>query len=110
MIEILAVADLRNRALRTVEATFAPSGAAWSALTLPLQTVEGVTGVAVDGRALPATGWNAPPGGNVVYLAEPLRDGSTAVVTYRTSNVLDLGVTNWDCSKGNYLFYSERTE
>jgi len=110
VIEILAVADLRNRGLRTVEATFSPSDGAWSALTLPLQAIDGVTEVEVDGRTLPTGAWNAPPGGNIVYLAEPLASGETATVFFRTSNVLDLGVTNWDCSKGNYLFYSHRTE
>jgi len=110
VIEVLAVADLRNRALRTRRTTFTPTEGAWSVLTLPVQTVEAVDGVVVDGLALPASAYNAPPGGNVVYLAEPLAAGHSAVVTYRTSNVLDLGVTNWDCSKGNYLFYSERSE
>ena len=110
VIEILAVADLRNRALRRVEAKLTPSDSAWSVLTLPLQTIEGVDEVVVDGTTLPAGAWNAPPGGNLVYLAKPLAVGSTATVTFRTSNVLDLGVTNWDCSKGNYLFYSKRAE
>ncbi|MGD2114274.1 MAG: VCBS repeat-containing protein [Acidobacteriota bacterium] len=111
VLEVFAVADLRNRALRTGRADFAPAeGEAWSVLTLPVQTVEGVSGVTVDGRTLPAGAYNAPPGTNLVYLAEPLESPRAATVTYRTSPVLDLGVTNWDCAKGNYLFYSRYGE
>jgi hypothetical protein len=111
VLEIFAVADLKNRALRTARADFAPAeGEAWSVLTLPIQTVERVSGVTVNGQALPAGAYNAPPGTNLVYLAEPLESPATATVTYQTSPVLDLAVTNWDCSKGNYLFYSRYGE
>lgn len=36
-----------------------------------------------------------------------LRNGDTVTVSYVTSRDLDLGVSNWDANKGNYVFKSD---
>jgi hypothetical protein len=70
-------------------------------LTLPAQNIEHVLQVTVDGKKLSSTAYAIVSGTNLVYLASPLKYGETAAVDYQISSVRDLGVTNWDCDKGN---------
>lgn len=108
VLEILAVADLAKRDVRSARQTFTPEeGESWAVLTLDRQTVETVESVSVDGSALePGTQWSWAPGTNVIYLDRRIGYGDTATVAYTWSRVLDLGATNWDCGIGDYLFYS----
>jgi hypothetical protein len=109
VIETLVVADLRNRGLQKKTAAFTPGdNASWSVLSLPAQNIENVLQITVDKKKLSSTAYAVVPGTNIVYLASPLKDRQTATVDYQISSVRDLGVTNWDCDKGNYLFYSKK--
>ncbi len=111
VLEILAVADLRNKALRTrVEKLTPPEGASWTVLTLHRQNIENILEVKIDGRKLSPREYATVPGKNIVYLGQRLETGHTAEVTYQDSPVLDLGATNWDCNKGDYIFYSRAVE
>jgi hypothetical protein len=109
--EILQVADLRRKGLRERSETFTVEEGALATigvLTMSVQDVEGMLDVLVDGKRLDRGAWAAVPGGNTVSLASPLAAGQSATVRYLTSSVLDIGMTNWDCTKGNYIFYSRQ--
>lgn len=111
VIEIIQVADLRKRALRRQEQAFVvPEDAIDSVgvLTLSAQTVEAVLEVSVDGKRLDRDRYATAASSNMVSLRSPLAPGQRATVRFLTSSVLDIGYTNWDCTIGNFIYYSQQ--
>lgn len=107
VVEIIAVADLRKKSPETVTDEFTGNDdGTWSVLTLSHQTVEDITEVTVNSRPLDKNEYSTVAGKNLVYLGRPLGKADKAVVSYVVSKTLDIGITNWDCTIGNYLFYS----
>ncbi|MBD3336938.1 MAG: T9SS type A sorting domain-containing protein [Candidatus Eisenbacteria bacterium] len=67
--------------------------------TSPLRSIDEVL---VDG--VPVSGYVTHPANGWISLSPPPPDGSTVEIAYSYSVDIDLGVTNWDTSVGNYLF------
>jgi len=60
----------------------------------------------VNGRILTSLRtYTHVPSGNLIYLSYPVFPGDEIVVEYSYSKQLDIGLTNWDCTKGDYIFY-----
>jgi len=54
----------------------------------------------------PGAGYVAVPGTNYVSFTEPLVLGDTVQIAYQWSSAPDLVYTNWNCEKGNYVYYN----
>jgi hypothetical protein len=105
--EIIAVADLDNGNLQTLyQQTTVPDSESWNIITLNRQNIHAIIHVFVNGILLtPLKDYVTVPGRNVLYLTNPVNPDDEVTVMALYSEQLDIGVTNWDCSIGNYIFY-----
>lgn len=110
--EILAVSDLDNDALVSSTDHFVTDNRISGpenkrkVLTLKRQNIQSVQHVTVNGSVLKeGEDYLFVPGQNLVYLNEGVSLNIPVSVSYQWSEELDLGVTNWDCDRGNYIFY-----
>ncbi|OMH38305.1 VCBS repeat-containing protein [Motiliproteus sp. MSK22-1] len=107
VLEIIAVTDLDNGDEQFTRDFFSvPEEDSWRVITLNRQNIQNISGVIVNGKQLsPLEDYITLPGQNLVYLSNPAKAGSKIEVRYAYSNQLDIGVTNWDCTRGDYIFY-----
>lgn len=66
--------------------------------------VHSIDEVRVDGVPLPASAWSGQRDGGWVSIGPAPAAGAQVEIRFHYSVDLDLGVTNWDSSVGNYLF------
>lgn len=105
VLETIAVADLRNRGLKKKTEIFEKFTG--SVITLSHPTVEKLLRVSIAGKTLSAGDYIIVPGQNIIYLAAPREKEVTAAVSYYYSTSPDIGVVNWNCDLGNYIFYNK---
>ena len=73
---------------------------------IPARSIDAVI---VAGTPLPASAYAAHPANGWVSLAEPPPPGAGNVEIHFTYSAdIDLGVTNWDSSRGNYVFLNQQ--
>ncbi len=105
VVENMFWGDVDNDGLRPDGLTIASGDGARTFFSLghaPAQTIDAVE---VDGVPVPQTAYAAHPAQGWVSLGEPAPAGSqNVVIRYTYSLDVDLGVTNWDPTEGNYLF------
>lgn len=104
VIENMFWGDVDNADLRTNGFSVAPGDGARTYVKLGRTPVRSVDAVHLDGVPVPSSGYVTHAGGGWISLASPPAAGTTIEVRYTYSANLDLGVTNWDSGKGNYLF------
>ena len=107
VLEIIAVTDLDNGDVQSTTDSFTvPEDSSWSVITLNRQSIQDIKGVIINGKSLdPLKDYITLPGQNIVYLSSQAEQGAKIEVSYSYSNQLDIGVTNWDCTRGDYIFY-----
>ncbi|MFH1419317.1 MAG: VCBS repeat-containing protein [Planctomycetota bacterium] len=103
VVEKIVFGDIDKNGLRTVVEAFPPDGGR-RLFHLAQQPVQCVVGVSRDGVALLPSEYvcNHEHGWVSVGMAPLLQ----LELTYTCSSRLDMAVTNWDSSKGNYVYYS----
>ncbi|MDZ7741178.1 MAG: FG-GAP-like repeat-containing protein [Bacteroidota bacterium] len=75
-------------------------------IILPHQVVENVQSVSVEDVVLSNEMWKHIPGKAWVAVTEEINLNPPILVKYQYSPHGDIVVTNWDSSKGNYIFYN----
>jgi hypothetical protein len=104
VIENMFWGDVDNDDLRSDGVTVAGGDGARTYVKLGRSPVRSVDEVTVNGTPLPPTAYVEHLGGGWLSLATPPGLGERIEVRYTYSADLDLGITNWDSNKGNYLF------
>lgn len=69
-----------------------------------MDTVQAVT--KNNQMLVPGTDYTLAPGHNYVSFNEPLVLGDSIKIAYQWSPYPDLIYTNWNCEKGNYIYYN----
>lgn len=78
-------------------------------VSLPMQNPAAILAVTRGGSKLsPIKDYSVVPGGNYVSFNDPLVVGETVTITYEGSAYPDMAYTNWNCEKGNYVYYNTR--
>jgi hypothetical protein len=84
---------------------FAPDGDR-TLFHLPVQPIQGLVSVVRDGAELAPDEYTWSRERGWISLDAPPAVG--LVVTYRHSHSMDMAISNWDSSVGNYLYYNQR--
>jgi hypothetical protein len=104
-IQSLDVADMRQQA--TCERTWALTlSQAQAVVTLPDQIVGRIESVVKNGKALGRREYTSVPGASWISFARRLQAGDQVQVHYTYPGMLDIALANFDCSIGNYVYYS----
>ena len=109
VIENLFWGDVDNDGLRSDGLTLATGDGARTIVQLAAAPIRDVLQVTVDGTPLAPSQFVQHRGGGWVALASPPAPGAPIAVSFRYSQDLDLGCTNWDSTKGNYVFLNTGT-
>lgn len=118
VIESIKTADLDMSALQIAQDTFSfdqaykdkywkPGQDHMSVLYLQSQNPVKVWSVIVNGVQLPDSAYTTVPGRNWVAFKSPLKLGDTVQISYYFSPLPDIAYTNWNCDKGNYIYYNQ---
>jgi hypothetical protein len=104
VVEKIVFGDVDNSALRLGRDVFEPAGDE-VLFHLSRQPIQQIIAVRVDDRAL-------DPDEYVIsrehgWLCAPAEANGEIEVEYLYSQSLDMAVTNWDSSRGNYLYYNQ---
>lgn len=102
VVERIVFGDVDRNGSRTVSETFAPA-AGQRLLWLPHQPVEEITAVLADGAPLSPAQYTANTEHGWVTVGV---DAAEVTVTYVVSSRLDMAITNWDGTIGNWVFYN----
>jgi hypothetical protein len=119
VIESIKTADLDLGALATAQDTFRIDSAYvaryWKpgqdhmrVLYVQQQNPVTIYAVTVNGNPLGKGGFVTAPGRNWVCFARPLLAGDTVQISYIHSPRPDIVYTNWNCDKGNYIYYNRQ--
>lgn len=103
VIEKIVFGDIDKNALRTVTTRFAAPPAAQHLFYLPYQPIQDLVRVARDGVTLTPDQYTYSREDGWIVVAP---QGGDVEVEYTVSSRLDMGITNWDSSRGNYLYYN----
>ncbi|MCK4304117.1 MAG: VCBS repeat-containing protein [Candidatus Eisenbacteria sp.] len=107
VIENMFWGDIDNDALYANGQTIASGDGSRTFFYLGRAPVRQVDEILVGSTPLPATAYTSHPTNGWVSVATPPPPGSNNVeILFSYSIDLDLGITNWDSSVGNYLFLS----
>ena len=107
VIENIFWGDVGNESLTPHGLTVASGDGARTFFYLGHAPVRSIDAVRVDGVPLAPSAYAQHPGNGWISLATPPPPGAGNVeIDYTFSAELDMGVTNWDSSRGNYLFYN----
>jgi len=96
--------DVDNDGLVSGGTSLATGDGARTLVTLARAPLRSVDEVSVDGQPLPPSGYCINLENGWVSLGTPAPPGARIEVRFTYSVDLDLGVTNWDSSVGNYVF------
>jgi hypothetical protein len=117
VIEAIQTADLDLGALATGQDSFTIDSAYvaryWKpgqdhmrVLYIQQQNPVTIYAVTVNGNALGQGGFLTVPGRNWVAFTQPILAGDTIQISYVYSPRPDIVYTNWNCNKGNYIYYN----
>jgi hypothetical protein len=107
VVENMFWGDVDNGALRDTGRTIASGDGARTFFPLGTVPVYSVDGVWVDDVLQPQSAYAVHLGNGWISMATPPPTGSSNVsIHYTYSTEYDLGVTNWDSSIGNYVFFN----
>lgn len=104
VVEKIVFGDVDNDGRRHEREVFGPGGG--RLYYLEHQPIESVVGVKLDGRDLAFSEFTYSLPFGWVSVKSPPQD--ELVIEYVYSLDLDMGITNWDSSRGNYLYYNQR--
>jgi hypothetical protein len=108
VIEAILMADLGKESIGTKTALYPidEQMAGDHVIILHDQLIESVTGIIKNGNILSYTDYCYVPNKNWISFPQELAEGDTLEITYQQSPHPDIVITNWDSSKGNYIFYN----
>jgi FG-GAP-like repeat/Secretion system C-terminal sorting domain len=105
VVESILVSDLGRESI--IDTQYIQIADKWGSIViLPHQVVENVSSVSIDDYGLSEEMWKHIPGKNWITLSEKPIPGGMVSVKYNYSPHGDMVVSNWDSSKGNYIFYN----
>lgn len=105
VVEAIQIADLDRDGIVVATEEIVISGNGQSLLYLEKQLIENILSVQMNGRDVNQSFWCYVPNKNRISFNDNLKTGDTVTVQYEYSNDGDMVITNWDSSKGNYIFY-----
>jgi hypothetical protein len=105
VVEAIQIADLDRDEIISATQTFNISGNDISILFLEKQMVENILSVQINGYEINPAFYCFVPNKNWISIKDNLRNGDVVSIEYEYSNDGDMVITNWDGSKGNYIFY-----
>jgi len=105
-VEKLVLGDVDNASLKVTVADLAAAGSR-RLFWLAHKQVQSIFSVSVDGNELARTQWTANRENGWVSLG--VTPATSVRVVYVRSRSLDLGVTNWDDTRPNQLYYNTLT-
>jgi len=104
VVEKIVFGDIDKNSVRPVEESF-PGGGGQHLFYLAYAPLQELTSIELDGTPLtPAQYTFSREHGWLTVSAAP---ATNLTVRYTVSTRLDMGVTNWDDSLGNYLYYNQ---
>lgn len=108
VVEAIQFADLGGEGIQEEAFAFTagPEMNGKHTIILPRQVVDEILTVSRDGISLPPGGYSWAVGKPWISLADPMATGSNYEIIMGVSSYPDMVVTNWDSSKGNYIFYN----
>ena len=105
VIEKIVFGDINKDGLRPVQQVFSPVVAGQRLFYLPQQPIQVINTVLVDGQPLaPAQYTFSREHGWVTVGVDA---ASSVSVEYTVSSKLDMAISNWDDTVGNYVYYSQ---
>jgi hypothetical protein len=110
VIENMFWGDVDNDDLRTNGRTIVTGDGLRTYVKLGATPVRRVDVVRVNGTPLAASDYVVHSGGGWLSLANPLAPGAQVEVRFTYSGDVDLGITNWESNRGNYVFLNTGTE
>jgi hypothetical protein len=105
VVEVITAGDVNNDALQNSEEIFISDGTA-KLFYLSRTPLQSLNIVIVDDDTLAINEYCFDLENGWVMLAQQPQSGSEVKVETQISWDIDMGITNWDQSKGNYLFYN----
>lgn len=109
VIENMFWGDVDNDGLSSDGLTFATGDGVRTFFRLGRSPVRSVGAVLVDGTPIASSAYVMHAAGGWISLASPPAPGVSIEIDYTYSTDLDLGVTNWDTNRGNYVFTNTGT-
>ncbi len=106
VVEAIQMADLGREAVVPMFDTITGSSFPSKTIRLKPQLVENILAVNKNGVQLSNQYYCSVPNKNWISLADPVVGSDEIIVKYETSADPDMVITNWDSSKGNYIFYN----
>lgn len=108
VVEAIQLADLGREAIssKTKVMTMGASVMGRHVLVLPDQLVEEIDNITRNGVALTAEEYSFVPNKPWISFEQGFFTGEVIEVHYQSSPHPDMVITNWDSSKGNYIFYN----
>ena len=105
VVEVITLGDVDNDAVQYVEEIFTSNGST-KLFYLQRTPLQKISNVIIDGDTLVNNEYCFDLENGWVMLAQQPQSGSYIKIETFYSWDFDLGITNWDQSKGNYLFYN----
>lgn len=106
VVETIQMADLGREAVVTMFDTISDFAFPTKTVRLRPQLVENILAVYKNGGQLLNQYFCFVPNKNWISFADSLTTGDEIIVDYEASADPDMVITNWDSSKGNYIFYN----
>ncbi len=108
VVEAIQMADLGKEGFmeKTDTLLVHPSHAGSHVILLGEQLVEDIVSVTRNGTVVNPTHYAWAPNKRWISFTTPMTQGETIMVTYHFSSCPDMVITNWDDTKGNYIFYN----
>nr|NQU93885.1 T9SS type A sorting domain-containing protein [Bacteroidota bacterium] len=106
VVETIQAADLGKESVVTMVDTITGTTNFSSAIRLSHQLVESIVEISRNGVTLDPDEYCYVQNKNWISLSVPLSVWDLIIVEYEISSDPDLVITNWDSSKGNYIFYN----
>ena len=105
VVEAIQIADLDRDGIDTIAETINISEPV-SVIYLEKQLIENILSVQLNGQSVSPAFYCAVPNKNWISFKDNLVQGDEVTVEYEFSNDGEMVITNWDSSKGNYIFYN----
>lgn len=109
VVEAILMSDLDRDDILIATETITIDTDGISAIYLEEQIVEQLLSVQINGLPVSQSFYCWVPGKSWVSFKDGLRSTDVVVAKYEYSDDNDMVITNWDGSKGNYIFYNDPT-